>query len=155
MSALDGLDAFALSLWLLRIAFLAGLYLFLLGVGRMLLRDLRVASATTPGELGRLVVVGSFEGGPPVGASFPLDAVTTVGRDVNNTIAVDDPFVSTDHAVLTFRGRGWYLEDLQSTNGTYLNGAPVIGVAPLGFGDEVQIGQLRVRLDRPRPVRAA
>ena len=48
MSALDGLDAFALSLWLLRIAFLAGLYLFLLGVGRMLLRDLRVASATTP-----------------------------------------------------------------------------------------------------------
>ena len=155
MTLPDGLDAFALSLWLLRIAFLGGLYLFLLSVGRLLLRDLRAASATTPGELGRLVVVASFDGGPPVGASFPLDAVTTVGRDVNNTISVDDPFVSTDHAVLTFRGRGWYLEDLGSTNGTYLNGAPVLGVAPLGFGDEVQFGQLRVRLDRPRPVRAA
>jgi pSer/pThr/pTyr-binding forkhead associated (FHA) protein len=57
--------------------------------------------------------------------------------------------------VLTFRGRSWYLEDRGSTNGTYLNGAPVVGVAPLGFGDEVQVGQLRARLDRPRPSRAA
>lgn len=153
MNVAGGLDAFALSLWLLRVAFLAVLYLFLLAIGRVLLRDLRTASAATPGELGRLVVVTSFQEGPPPGASYALDAVTTIGRDVNNTIAIDDPFMSTDHAVLTFRGRGWYVEDRGSTNGTYLNGAPVVGVAPLGFGDEVQIGQVRLRLDRPRPVR--
>jgi pSer/pThr/pTyr-binding forkhead associated (FHA) protein len=100
------------------------------------------------------VVVSSFEGGPPPGASYSLDAVTTIGRDVNNTIALDDPFASTEHAVLTFRGRTWYVEDRDSTNGTYVNGAPVVGVAPLGFGDEVQLGQVRLRLDRPRPLRA-
>ena len=154
MNLPPGVDAFALSLWLLRVAFLAGLYLFLLAVSRMLLRDLRAASSSSPGELGRLVVVASFEGGPPVGASYPLDAVTTLGRDINNTISIDDPFASADHAVLTFRGRSWYLEDRGSTNGTYLNGAPVVGVAPLGFGDELQFGQLRGRLDRPRAPRA-
>ena len=155
MNLPGGIDTFALSLWLLRVAFLGALYLFLLSVARLLLRDLRSVSATAPGELGRLVVISSFAGGPPAGASYALDAVTTIGRDVNNTISIDDPFLSGDHAVLTFRGRSWYLEDRGSTNGTYLNGAPVVGLVPLGFGDEVQAGQLRVRLDRPRPPRAA
>ncbi|MGC8634619.1 MAG: FHA domain-containing protein [Candidatus Limnocylindrales bacterium] len=153
--SLAGLDAFALSLWLLRLAFLAGLYLFLLAVARILVRDLRAVITTAPGELGRLVVVSTFEGGPPAGASYTLDAVTTIGRDINNTIALEDPFVSAEHAVLTFRGQSWYLEDRGSTNGTFLNGAPLVGVAPLGFGDEIQVGRLRVRLDRPRPPRPA
>jgi pSer/pThr/pTyr-binding forkhead associated (FHA) protein len=39
---------------------------------------------------------------------------------------------------------------LDSTNGTFVNGARVEGVAPLGYGDELQIGQVRLRLDRPR-----
>ena len=57
---------------------------------------------------------------------------------------------SSDHAVLTFRGRAWYVEDLESTNGTYVNGVPVERVAPLGFGDELQVGEVRFRLDRGR-----
>jgi pSer/pThr/pTyr-binding forkhead associated (FHA) protein len=83
--------------------------------------------------------------------AFSLDAITSLGRDVNNSIVIDDPFASTEHAVLTFRGRDWYVEDLGSTNGTYINGNRVDGVAPLGFGDEVQIGQVRMRLERARP----
>ena len=74
--------------------------------------------------------------------------MTPLGRDVNNAIVVDDPFASAEHAVLTFRGRSWYLEDLGSTNGTYINGRPVAGVAPIGFGDELQIGEVRMRLER-------
>jgi pSer/pThr/pTyr-binding forkhead associated (FHA) protein len=69
---------------------------------------------------------------------------------VNNAIVVDDQFASAEHAVLTYRGRTWYVEDLDSTNGTFVNGARVAGVAPLGYGDELQIGQVRLRLDRPR-----
>ena len=113
------------------------------------LRDLRSASRG-PVELGRLIVVAAPQGEPPAGSSFPLDAVTTLGRDVNNSIVVDDPFASSDHAVLTFRGRAWYVEDLESTNGTYVNGVPVERVAPLGFGDELQVGEVRFRLDRGR-----
>jgi pSer/pThr/pTyr-binding forkhead associated (FHA) protein len=52
--------------------------------------------------------------------------------------------------VLTFRGRAWYVEDLESTNGSFVNGVPVERVAPLGFGDELQVGEVRFRLDRGR-----
>jgi hypothetical protein len=143
------MDGLVLTLWLVRLLFLALLYVFLYAVVRVLLRDLRAASKG-PAELGRLVVLASPRGEPPPGFSFPLDAVTTLGRDVNNGIVLDDPFASADHAALTFRGRAWYIEDLASTNGTYVNGVPLEGMAPLGFGDVLQVGEIRFRLDRGR-----
>ena len=144
------MDAFALSLWLLRFLFLALLYLFLFAVVRVLVRDLRAAAREPGRELGRLRVLTSPEGEPPVGGVFSLDAVTTLGRDVNNAIVVEDRFASADHAILTFRGRTWYVEDLGSTNGTFVNGNEIDGLSPLGFGDEIQIGQVRMRLERAR-----
>ncbi len=143
------MDGFLLTLWLARILFLVLLYAFLFVVVRILLRDLRVASRGR-GELGRLVVLASPRGEPPPGSSFPLDAIASLGRDVNNSVVVDDPFVSGEHAILTFRGRTWYVEDLGSTNGTFVNGVPVEVVAALGFGDELQLGEVRLRLDRGR-----
>jgi hypothetical protein len=142
------MDPVVAALWILRLGFLALLYLFLFAVVRVLVRDLRAAARDARTELGRLVVLASPEGDPPVGAAFSLDAVTSLGRDVNNTIVVEDPFASAEHAVLTYRGRSWYVEDVGSTNGTYVNGGAVDGVSPLGFGDEIQVGQVRFRLDR-------
>jgi hypothetical protein len=144
------MDGYLVVLWVLRFAFLALLYLFLFRVVHALLRDLRAATREGTGELGRLVVLESPAGEPAAGAVFALDAITTMGRDVNNAIVIDDPFASSDHAVLTYRGRSWYVEDLGSTNGTFLNGRPVAAVSPLGFGDEVSIGQVRLRLERAR-----
>jgi hypothetical protein len=143
-------DGFFLTLWIIRFLFLALLYVFLFFVARALLRDLRAAAREPTVELGRLVVLASPSGDPRIGAVFPLDAVTTLGRDVNNNVVVEDPFASADHAVLTFRGRAWYVEDKASTNGTFVNGSRVAGVSPLGFGDVLQIGQARFRLDRSR-----
>lgn len=144
------MDPLVLSIWVLRLLFLALLYAFLWSVVRVLLRDLRAAGREPGSELGRFVVVASPTGEPAVGASFGLDAVTTIGRDVNNSIVVDDEFASGTHAVLTYRGRAWYLEDLGSTNGTFVNGARIDGLAPIAFGDEVQVGNVRLRLDRAR-----
>jgi pSer/pThr/pTyr-binding forkhead associated (FHA) protein len=143
------MDGFTLVLWAVRLLFLALLYLFLARVIRVLLRDLRAAAREPTERPGRLVVLDSPGGEPEVGRSFGLDVITTLGRDVNNAIVIDDPFASAEHAVLTYRGRNWYLEDLRSTNGSYVNGHPISGVAALGFGDEVQIGQVRLRLERP------
>ena len=87
-------------------------YLVLARIVRALLRDLR-AAAREPGRRS----AGSSSSprraaSPPSGASFDLDAITTLGRDVNNAIVIDDPFASADHAALTYRGRSWYVEDL-------------------------------------------
>jgi hypothetical protein len=146
------MDPFFIGLWVLRLAFLAMLYLVLFAVVRVLTRDLRRAALEPGLELGRLVVVASPTGEPPVGAMFRLDAVTRIGRDVNNTVVLDDPYASAEHAVLSFRGRAWYLEDLGSTNGTLVDGAQVDQVVPIGFGDEITVGETRLRLDRGRTV---
>jgi hypothetical protein len=144
------MDGAVLAVWVLRLLFLAGLYAFLWAVVRVLLRDLRAAAREPGSELGRLVVVASPAGEPAVGTAFSLDAVTTLGRDVNATILLDDEFVSGIHAVLTYRGRTWYVEDLGSTNGTFVNGSQVDGVAAVSFGDELQLGTVRLRLERAR-----
>jgi hypothetical protein len=144
------MDGFTVTIWVVRILFLVLLYVFLFGIARALLRDLRAAAREPTVELGRLVVVASPGGEPAAGSTLALDAITTLGRDVNNAVVVDDEFVSAEHAVLTFRGRTWYVEDLNSTNGTFVNGSPVDGVAPLGYGDEIQLGQVRLRLERVR-----
>ncbi len=144
------MDPFLLTVWVVRLLFLGLLYLFLLRIARALVGDLRAAAREPGAELGRLVVVASPGGEPEEGASLPLDAITTIGRDVNNAIVVEDQFVSAEHAILTFRGRAWYVEDVGSTNGTFVNGAPVTEVTPLGFGDTIQVGQVRLRLERPR-----
>jgi hypothetical protein len=145
------MDPFLLTVWVVRLLFLGLLYLFLFRIARALVGDLRAAAREPGAELGRLVVLVSPGGEPAEGTSLALDAIATIGRDVNNAIVVEDQFVSAEHAILTFRGRAWYIEDLGSTNGTYVNGAPVEGVVPLGFGDVIQVGQVRLRLERPRP----
>jgi hypothetical protein len=144
------MDPALLAIWVLRLLFLGLLYAFLWSVVRVLLRDLRAAAREPQAALGRLAVLSSPSGEPAVGATFNLDAVTTLGRDVNNAIVLEDDFVSASHATLTFRGRAWYVEDAGSTNGTFVNGSPIEGLAPLAFGDELQLGQVRLRLDRAR-----
>lgn len=64
----------------------------------------------------------------------------TIGRGAQNTVVLSDLSASSQHARLRRSGSGWELEDLKSTNGTTLNGQPVLA-APIGFGDEVRIGR--------------
>ena len=144
------MDVFTLSLWLLRLGFVLLIFAFLFMVARAMWQDLRAGVAGAGRPLGRLVVIASPEGRPSAGTSLPLDAVNSIGRDVNNSIVVDDSFVSSDHTLLTFRGRAWYVEDRGSTNGTWLNGQKVEALVPLGYGDEIQVGQVRFRLERSR-----
>ena len=99
------MDAFTLVLWVLRIGFVVCLYLFLAVVVRTLWRDLRAAVSTAAPSVGRLIVVASPLGRPEPGTSIPIDAVTSLGGDVNNTLVVDDPEVASQHGLLTFRGR--------------------------------------------------
>ena len=127
--------------------FLVLLYGFLWLVVRALVRDLRSAAREPTAELGRLVVTASPSGEPAAGASFALDAITSLGRDVNNSIVLDDEFASATHAALTYRGRAWYVEDLGSTNGTRVNGHRVTEVV-LGAGDRILLGETILTIER-------
>ncbi len=144
------MDAFTAVLWVLRLGFVLGLYLFLFLVVRSLWRDLRSAVAGAAPSVGRLIVVASPLGEPAPGASIPIDAVTSLGGDVNNTVVVEDPAVAAEHGLLTYRGHAWYLEErAEGMRPMLLNGTPVEGGAPVRFGDEIALGKVRLRLERP------
>lgn len=149
----------------LKLAFLAVLYLFLLWVVRSAWKDLRrsgdgaplaaTAAAADPDATGlhradEAVVLGaSVDGEPrlvvehaaghPDGIAYSLEHGATLGRgDVE--IRLEDPFASTRHARIARQGSVLVLEDLGSTNGTYLNEEPLDGPQPLHHGDRIRIG---------------
>ncbi|HWF53375.1 MAG TPA: FHA domain-containing protein [Solirubrobacteraceae bacterium] len=145
----------------LKFGFLAVLYLFLLWVARSALKDLRrSALAGREQALPLSDATGMYaaaEGLEPVGADFEprllveraaghepgvaydLMNGATLGRgDVE--IRLDDPFASSRHARITRQGNVLVLEDLGSTNGTYLNEEPLNGPQPLHPGDHIRIG---------------
>jgi pSer/pThr/pTyr-binding forkhead associated (FHA) protein len=144
-------DILRLLLLLLQLGFLALLYIVLMRFAGSLIRDLRSAEQAqlaSRSGIGRLSVIESPEDEPPEGTTIALGPINSIGRNVNNTVFVEDDFVSASHAMLTFRGRSWFLEDQGSTNGTYVNGHRIDRAVALSFGDEVTIGRVRMRLER-------
>jgi pSer/pThr/pTyr-binding forkhead associated (FHA) protein len=69
---------------------------------------------------------------------------TLIGRGTSTHLRVPDESISREHAVILLENDGYTLEDLQSTNGTQVNGKRVRS-ARLGEGDEILIGQTRMR----------
>ena len=71
-----------------------------------------------------------------------------LGRAEANTIRLTDRNVSRNHAVLSKNGHGWFLKDLQSYNGTFVNGERITKKTQVRAGDAVRIGQTELRLER-------
>jgi hypothetical protein len=148
----------------LKFAFLAVLYLFLLWISRNALKDLRRTTAqTTPAPGGytpppapdatgihsastqgqapedpRLVV--ERAPGHVPGMEYEVGEGAVMGRGDQAEIRLEDPFASSRHARLTRQGAVIVIEDLGSTNGTYLNEELLSGPQPLHAGDRVRIG---------------
>ena len=84
--------------------------------------------------------------GAGVGGRYLLDAMETkVGRDINNEIWLDDITVSRSHALITKSNGQYFIKDLGSLNGTYLNAISVRDTA-ITSGDEIQIGKYHLTL---------
>lgn len=144
-------DIIRLILLALQLGFLALLFIVLYRFAVSLRADLRqaeVAQAASRTGIGRLVVLESPGGEPAVDRVLQIGPITTIGRDLNSTIYLDDEFASGDHAALTFRGRSWYVEDRGSTNGTWVNGHRIQRPVALSYGDELTVGRVRFRLER-------
>ena len=80
--------------------------------------------------------------GPTPGAAFTLEGdQIDVGRDSTNEIVINDAEISRRHARLTFQGGKYVLEDLGSTNGTFVNGQLLAGPRVLKAGEVVSFGE--------------
>ena len=149
-------------LLVLKIAFLVLLYLFIWRIVRTASRDLRLPQesfilapsaaagvhASRPGPVtGRLVVVKSAD--LQDGEGFELNSVQlTIGRGNQNDIPITtDEYASARHARFEPRQDGVWVQDLGSTNGTFLNGTRLDRPRRLAQGDIVRIGETDLRYE--------
>jgi hypothetical protein len=80
--------------------------------------------------------------GPSVGKVFPLEkGEIVIGRDLNNDVVINDPEISRRHARLYAQGSTYVLEDLGSTNGTFVGGQRLTGAYPLRVGEVITFGE--------------
>lgn len=130
---------------LLKYIFITVIYLFIFAIIRMIYLDIYSMNARRTGQnLPYIKLINrrdSLE--MKVEESYILDNNLTIGRARGNGITISDPFLSGQHAVFTKSDHNFYIQDLNSTNGTYVNGkklenAPVM----LNDGDRIRIGQL-------------
>jgi pSer/pThr/pTyr-binding forkhead associated (FHA) protein len=137
---------------LLRVALVALLYLFLIQVVQFIARDIQSGAASgsrSATGIGRLVLTHPGQTGLVVGRIFLLTAQTVIGRSAERCdIAFNDTSLSQQHARLALRGDTWMLEDLRSTNGTFLNDIEVRDVVAVAVGDSIRLGRIEVRLER-------
>lgn len=74
------------------------------------------------------------------GSIIPIRSDFTIGRKDENSIVLSDQHVSGNHARIIVRNNGLFIEDLNSTNGTYLNGTKIKGKVRLSNKDQIKIG---------------
>ena len=153
----------------LKFGFLAVLYLFLLWVARSALKDLRrgteVAYSGPSADVEGATGMHSASSAPALsrgrpklrvntavglvsGSAYDLTEGALLGRGDQADIRLEDGFASSAHARLVPQGDVMVLEDLGSTNGTYLNGEPLRGASPLHAGDTIRIGDSEFRFER-------
>jgi pSer/pThr/pTyr-binding forkhead associated (FHA) protein len=146
---------------LTRAGFLALLWLFVLAALRVVRSDLYAASGL------RVDLPSSRRGkqgkGRSAGGKTPRQLVVThgalsgtritlegrpivIGRADDSTLVLDDDYASTRHARLALRGTDWYVEDLGSTNGTYLDRAKVTAPLRVPLGVPIRIGKTVIEL---------
>ena len=147
-------------LQIFRFGFLLLLWLFIFAAFRVVRADLfggragRVAAVPPRaaaaggrkrGQRGPRALV--VTAGPLTGTKITLgDQPILIGRADDSTLVLDDDYASTRHARVALRGTDWYVEDLGSTNGTYLDRAKVTAPLRVPLGVPIRIGKTVIEL---------
>jgi hypothetical protein len=141
----------------LKYGLLALVYLFIWRAVRSVTRDLRVTSpggggggragaSTAPPRAAGTVIVHGPDGARP--RTFKLGPSMAVGRAPECEIRLDDTYVSQEHARIFGKSDKWYVEDLGSTNGTYVNDQKLGAPAQVEPGDKIRVGTTVLELRR-------
>lgn len=156
---------------LIKIGLLVMLWLFIWMAVRALRKDTQIASGAAAGAVPAAIYGGESTGqssgrsfglrkknaptsltvtsGPLAGTylDFAGYSEITIGRSSTSTLVLEDDFASGSHARLTLHGKDWFVEDLDSRNGTWINSQRIDQPEELYAGKEIRIGQTNVRMD--------
>ncbi len=140
----------AIFLLILRLISAALLLTFLGVIGWFIYRDMQTAARAIPEaqrSYGAIRVIATESSNLTSGSAFPLSPVMGIGRAASNSIVVEDDYVSNEHALLSLRGSQWWLEDLNSRNGTLLNDIALDSPVVVTAGDVVMVGNTQFKLE--------
>jgi pSer/pThr/pTyr-binding forkhead associated (FHA) protein len=153
----------------LKLGFLALLWLFILFTGNVIRTDLfgrkvpaaeliaqpapGAAPAPTQPRLSRRALKQlphtlTVTHGKQAGLQLPLEGGVLIGRSSDCQLLLDDDYVSTRHARITLSSGGYQVEDLGSTNGTFVNNQRLTQPTPFGPGDTLRIGRTLMSVEK-------
>ncbi len=141
----------------LRIVVVIALYLFVLAVFRKLRAELVHASGIETDDRMQeapadwLELIDCEDAADLAGTLYPLAAITSIGREQGNTVTIADPRISSRHARMEWREGQWWVEDLDSANGTFVNGNAARAPTAASYNDTLRVGPAIFRLRRQRP----
>lgn len=126
-----------------RYIFIVIIYLFMLAIIRMIYLDIKNLRVTPNEEGAYLKLISRRESIPyKIKEEYPVIGQLNVGRVGGNEIILRDPYVSKKHARIFGKDNSYYIEDLGSSNGTYINGRRIVETTEIIHGDRIKIGQI-------------
>ncbi len=126
-----------------RYIFIIIIYLFILAIIRLIYLDIKSMYSVNE-EVGSYLKLINRKDMIPykIEEEYVLSEKITIGRGTQNDIVLKDPYVSKKHAKIVEDEGTYFLEDLDSANGTYLNNEKVLDVTILKNGDRIKLGQI-------------
>lgn len=141
-----------IAVFLLRILLAASLYAFLIWALYTLWQELRTHQNLVSGKKVPAITIHVLESEAPMIYEYSL-AQITIGRDPACELCIPNELVSAQHARLSYHHNQWWAEDLQSTNGTFLNDERVYTPTVLITNDELRCGVINLQItfgDQPQ-----
>ncbi len=126
-----------------RYLFIFLIYLFMVGIIRMIYLDIKSMSGSIGDNSIYLKLLNRKDTLPfKVKEVYTLDKEASIGRGNQNEIVIRDPYISKAHAKIVLDESEYFLEDLNSANGTFLNGTRIFDAVKLSNGDRIKLGQI-------------
>ncbi|NMB08245.1 MAG: FHA domain-containing protein [Tissierellia bacterium] len=123
--------------------FIVIIYLFILSIIRLIYLDIKGISQEISDGGKYLKLINKKESlSFNVKEYYPLTKSISIGRSNNNEIVLKDPYISKNHLKIVEDEGVFFIEDLNSANGTYLNGERIMDVVKIKNGDRIRVGQV-------------
>jgi len=132
-------------IFLLRILLAAFLYAFLIWALYTLWRELRASQIMAVGKKAPSITIRNLDFDPPLEYAYH-SAQLIIGRDPSCELCIANELVSAQHARLSFHHNQWWVEDLLSTNGTFLNDERIYTPTVLVAEDELRFGKTHLQI---------